>query len=470
MSGTAAGPFHVSFTNPADGFSSSDDAQVSNATLGYFAPGGSGTTPGNPAQAFLVLKVQSSYPDIPYGQPDSGHFFSSFTPLAGNQLTFTPTGGSAVPGTADTTDFSSTDAASDDDGLFDALYSFTVPATTTAGTLSVLPGTASGTEYTGFTGTGSAVPITISSAATVDLTFPSIPVAPAAQKRPAWFGAPLPATGAAAAPASASSTASSASSSGGGFPLWAVVLILVLVAAGVVTWQRLRRRPVAAFTGGGATGPREATGSSTVVIEPDAATDDTAPELVPLAASMPQAAHDPVDASPRSLVLGTLGTQGLKSSDRRIVEELFHYLALHDSHHRSAEQILVALRPDPTPSEDLTRKSIHTYLSELRACVGAAHLPSATVAGGYLFLDVTSDWVDFSNLAAPGRRGQWARSPGTAHRCTGARARRPLRRCPRRRLPLGQRRAPRLDHDEGDRALRRQAGRPPARGWRRARR
>ena len=34
-------PFHLAFTNPADGFSSSDDAQVSSATLSYFAPGSS---------------------------------------------------------------------------------------------------------------------------------------------------------------------------------------------------------------------------------------------------------------------------------------------------------------------------------------------------------------------------------------------------------------------------------------------
>ena len=99
VSGTAAGPFHVSFTNPADGFSSSDDAQVRSATLGYFAQGDTGTTPANPAQAFLVLELQSSYPSVPYGQPNSGHFFSSFSPLPANQVTFTPNGGSAVPAT-----------------------------------------------------------------------------------------------------------------------------------------------------------------------------------------------------------------------------------------------------------------------------------------------------------------------------------------------------------------------------------
>ena len=87
ITGSASGPFHLAFTNPADGFSSSDDAQVSSASLTYFGPGGTfpRTTPGNhnPDTAFLEVALQSSYPSVPYGQPDSGHFFSSFTPLPG---------------------------------------------------------------------------------------------------------------------------------------------------------------------------------------------------------------------------------------------------------------------------------------------------------------------------------------------------------------------------------------------------
>lgn len=401
VTGSAAGPFHVSFTNPADGFSSADDAQVQSATLGYFAPGSSSTTPNNPAQAFLVVELRSSYPSVPYGQPDSGHFFSGFRPLAGSQLSFTPTGGSAVTATADTADFSSTNAASDDDGLFDALYSFAVPATTTGGTLSVLAGTANGTEYTGFTGTGTTVPLTITAPATVGLSFPALPAAPAAQKTPPWVGAPLPASGLAATPAAATGThTASGSSGGGGPPIWAVVLILVLVAGGVVAWQRLRRRPHLAAASASATSAP----SRTDPVEADPDQIVTAPGgafAEPKAVAVPVPEPEPVataPATPRSLVLGPLEAVGLRPSDRRVTEELFHYLALHDSHRRNAEQILVRLRPDPRPDEDLTRKTIHTYLSELRACVGAAHLPNASSAGGYLLLDVTSDWADFCNL------------------------------------------------------------------------
>ncbi len=121
---------------------------------------------------------------------------------------------------------------------------------------------------------------------------------------------------------------------------------------------------------------------------------------MPVAALAPEGGHDPIERVPRSLVLGPTGALGMRrTSDRRIIEELFHYLALHDTHRRSAEQILVALRPDPGPNEDLSRKTIHTYLSELRTCVGAEHLPNAAVAGGYLLEGHSSDWGDFQGLA-----------------------------------------------------------------------
>ena len=183
---TASGPFHLSFTNPTDGFTSTDNAQVSSATLSYFAPGQSLQTPKTPDEAYLILGLQSSYPDIPYGQPNSGHFFSSFNPMAGTELTFTPSGGSAVDGLSNSSVFSSTNAANDDDGLFDAVYFFTVPATTTGGTLTVNTGQQVGDEYTGFTGTGNSTIINLTASATATLSFPGRPERPAgpAERRP----------------------------------------------------------------------------------------------------------------------------------------------------------------------------------------------------------------------------------------------------------------------------------------------
>jgi hypothetical protein len=394
VTGTAAGPFHLSFTNPADGYSSSDDAQVQSATLSYFSPGASPSTPGNPDQALLVVGLQSSYPSVAYGQPGWGHFFSDFTPLAGNRLTFTPSGGSAVTATADTADFSSTAAANDDDGIFDALYAFTVPATTTGGTLAVAAGTATGIEYTGFTGLGAPGPISVTQPATVDLSFPAVPAPPPHQKTPPWVGAALPSTGLSAAAVSSTGSGTSSGSSGVGFPIWVVVLILVLVAAAVVAVQRFHRRPAAETATASAVDKAVAPAQRATTAQRPPSVDEEA-EAVAHAVPVAVAAPEP----PRSLVLGPPGARGMrKDSDRRIIEELFHYLALHDTHRRSAEQILVALRPHPGPSDDLSRKSVHTYLSELRTCVGVEHLPSAAIAGGYLLEGHSSDWEDFQDL------------------------------------------------------------------------
>ena len=106
---------------------------------------------------------------------------------------------SPVDGLSNTSAFVSTNAASDDDGLFDAVYFFTVPATTTGGTLTVNTGQEVGDEYTGFTGTGNSTIINLTASATVTLSFPAVPSPPPAQKKPPWVGAPLPATGLAAA-------------------------------------------------------------------------------------------------------------------------------------------------------------------------------------------------------------------------------------------------------------------------------
>jgi hypothetical protein len=181
-----------------------------------------------------------------------------------------------------------------------------------------------------------------------------------------------------------------------------VVLILLLVGAGVVTWQRLHRRSAAAMANASVVteSPAPVPRGETVQTRPHDVEDAVDPvEGPPVAAPLRDPEVVSVSQAPRSRVLGPPDAVGMKkTSERRIIEELFHYLALHLAHHRSAEQVLVALRPDAGTDDDLTLKTIHTYLSELRACVGAEHLPSATVAGGYLLLEVSSDWADFVNL------------------------------------------------------------------------
>jgi DNA-binding SARP family transcriptional activator len=384
VSGTAAGPFHVNFTNPADGFSSSNDAQVQSATLTYFAPGSSGTMPGNPAQAFLVLDLQSSYPSVPYGRPDWGHFFSAFTPLPGNQFTFTPDGAGAVPATADTADFSSTDAANDDDGLFDAVYSFAVPATTTGGTLSVVPGTASGMEFTGFTGSGTTVPITVTDPATVALSFPAVPPGPAVQKQPPWVDAPLPTTGLAAAGTTTGDPAGSHGSSGGtGIPLWAALLALVFVVVLGVGLDQARRRHRAAV----------ATTAGDVV---------AADASQPVAGPVPDEAAAPSPRDDERFRFDCIGPPRARGwseePESELLREMAGFLALQERA-VTLDDVALALWPIGGTRDAPSRETLHTYMSRLRKALGHDHLPDAIAGRGYRITDVETDWGIFQELA-----------------------------------------------------------------------
>jgi DNA-binding SARP family transcriptional activator len=413
VTGKAASSFNVAFTNSADGFSSSDDAQVSSATLGYFAPGSPAITPDDPNQAFLTVSIQSSYPSVPYGEPDSGHFFSSFTPLPGSRLTFTPTGGTAVAAMADTADFSSTSAAGDDDGIFDALYTFAVPATTTTGTLTVTPGSATGTEYTGFTGSGNAVPIDISAPATVALTFPPVPEPSKAQRKAPWVGSPLPATGLAAAGASGSANGLSAGSPSGGFPIWLAVLIVVLLGAAAVLIQRHRRRstPFAVTVPGGpvsASSEESPPARASTPFPPvaDSATEPVSSVLAVDDQPAPEADEcDTVDDPPSEpvMVFRVLGPPEIVPAEQAAaippgaLTELAFYLALHRHRHLRVGEIQIGLSPLSAKRPERADKTVQNNMSSLRRIIGAGHLPEAGNKG-YLLEGVTTDWDTFVAL------------------------------------------------------------------------
>jgi hypothetical protein len=397
VAGSAAAPFHLTFTNPADGFSSSDDAQVSSATLSEFAPGGS-DTPSDPNQAYLVVGLQSSFPSVPYGQPNSGHFFSTFSPLPGNRLTFTPTGGAAVTGTSSTSAFSSTNAANDDDGIFDALYWFSVPANLTGGTLSMSAGAVTGTEFTGFTG-ANPVPIDVTAPATVPLTFPTVPRLSAVQRTPPWVGAPLPATGVAAA-----SNSTTGSNPGGGskghFPVWEAVLALVVISGiGVLIRQWRHRRAVvaAAVTGPSVEPSTQPPEKAVHPVEPPA---QPIQPVVRPAAPPPEPAQTGSDATLRINLLGPLDLGDLRADGvRRIVVELLVYLACHDHRHLRVGQIQIGFRPVGSGRGEIAEKTLRNYLSELRQWVGAEHLPESSAKEGYLLLDIDVDWATFLSLS-----------------------------------------------------------------------
>jgi hypothetical protein len=98
-------------------------------------------------------------------------------------------------------------------------------------------------------------------------------------------------------------------------------------------------------------------------------------------------------------VMGWRGFVGFNAeSPSPIVEALATYLVCHDGHHLSADQIVLGMWPSGRRRGDVSRKTIHNYLSQLRGWVGAEHLPDAAVAGGYLIEGIDSDWATFQRL------------------------------------------------------------------------
>ncbi|MCU1493242.1 MAG: hypothetical protein JWO62_1006 [Acidimicrobiaceae bacterium] len=382
---TASPTAILATANPADGFHSDVSVSLSSATLGNFAADGSGTTPRANNEAFLVVQMTSNVPDPSYGSPDWGHYLGNFTALSGGRLLLHLPGRPAIPAIESGESASNTPAGGDS-GLLDATYTFTVPADMTTAALTITPGPATGTEFTGFEGNGSTTNLELTSTAQLPVAFaPSS--ATLAQHSPPWVGAPLPATG---SPAS-SSTASSAA---GGLPIWLAVLLVVAFGAALVLGERALRRRRA--------GRGEAAPSTEEPVRANRREPSTKPGQSEVAS--PTDAHEALDGELVVSVLGPVTVSGWRvRPDRRIAEELLCYLALHDERPVSADEILLALWPIESDRKEASRKSLHTYLSGLRQAIGPERLPDASAVGGYRVTGVTTDWGEFRRLVAEAR-------------------------------------------------------------------
>jgi hypothetical protein len=415
LTSSSAASNALSMTNPADGFSGTARVTLGNATLSYFAAADAGVPPISPDQAILSVILTATYPVNLNDATATGHYLGATSPLPASFLSFTPTG--TAPVTATLGESGSTTGQADDDGLFDALYSFVVPASLTSGTLAIGAGSFTGAEFTLYTA-GDNTPVDITAPATVGFAFPTIPVS-TQQKRPPWIDAGLPPT---AAPSGGSSGGTPlTSSSNGGFPIWVAVLILLVAASLVVALQRWRQqrglswsfpwRPESAHVNPAPAAPK----ASNVAPATDIATHlipDTTPapsagtrdiEIGRPVATPPPASPTPTAATSSDLTVNFLGPNEVigwrQVPDRRIIEELLDFLVLHDSRPMTAEQIRLAIWPTGGNHDEVSRKTFLTYLSTLRKCSGAEHLPDAIGAGGYRIKGVASDWGTFQRLA-----------------------------------------------------------------------
>jgi hypothetical protein len=389
LSSSAPASTTLTMTNPSDGFSSTAQVDVQSATLTYFsAPGGGGPVI-FPNQAMLNLIITGKYPVDVNDATVTGHYLGSQSPLPGNLLTFTPAGGAAVTPTLNESGY--TTGQADDDGLFDALYSFVVPASLTTGTLTIGPGSFTGTEFTLYTAEDGNTTINLTAPTSVVIAFPALP-AVAHQTKPPWIGAALPPT---ATPSSSSAAGNPLTTSPGkGFPIWLAILLLVILGAGAVVAQRLFARRRLVSNSGPVVVPMNVTPAPG-----DAAVLTLQAEEQVSSATVPPIPSAPAPSAPMLGVLGPVTFDSYRQTpDRRVIEELLSWLVLHSAHSHNADEIQLALRPTESSRSEVTRKTFHSYLSGLRQCIGAEHLPDATGAAGYRISGIDCDWFVFTRL------------------------------------------------------------------------
>jgi hypothetical protein len=391
VTASAPGPTTLSLANPSDGFASSATVTLQSATLGYFAPSGTLLAP-DPDQAVLSVVLRGDHPDEPNNVTGSGHYLGSEAPLSAAMVSFTPAGAAAAPATL--SNAGSTEGQGNaDDGLFDATYSFVVPAALTSGTLHIASGPFTGAEFTLYTAESGTTTLDVTAPATLSLSFPA-PVAEAVQRKTPWVGQPDPPTASTSA-ASAASNASSSSGHDGALSLWWSLVGLVLVAAVVIVFQRRHSRTATATASPAV--PLAGTADFGRPPDPDSAR--------PLLLSEQDVADD-IEVDDAALADGELGVDflgplrfvGVDLNPRTTLGDLYTYLSCHDRHLQSAEQIGVGMRPNADATSEASRKTIHNNLSLLRQHIGPEHLPDAASAGGYRLVGVRTDRDRFEDL------------------------------------------------------------------------
>lgn len=85
---------------------------------------------------------------------------------------------------------------------------------------------------------------------------------------------------------------------------------------------------------------------------------------------------------------------------RKVLTELACYLALHTGRPVSGEEFRAALAGASETDDEVSAKSLRTYMSELRRCLGPGLLPEARTSGyGFSPGAITiTDWATFQDL------------------------------------------------------------------------
>jgi hypothetical protein len=399
---------------PEEDFTGEEILEVKSVILTEFEPGNPSVHPDDPGEAYLaVVGTDAEDADPPPGYGTGSHFVDGFSGLPPSDLTLTLPGDQVV---------TAAQSGSTTDGLLSGTYYFVVPANVTAATLSVAPGTVSGSVYD--VSTGVSDNITFPQPAVFTVNLPPPPQTPtlstSTSTLPVLHNDPA-----------ARLVSGTQAPVGRDWPLIAwVVVVGVLLGLGVLVSRRFRRRqsgarvrptpfrplvPLEAVPGVGSVSARRTT--PVLALPPgsrppgandqhsvgrSSTTDHPTSDGTPVAQASPAGASR-ASAATRALellVLGPVEVHGWKHRPRRrIVTALLCYLALHPDRPVSADQLLTTLWPLGSSRKEATRASLHTYMSDLRRALPDGMLPDAASSDGYLISGgVPTDWGTFLQL------------------------------------------------------------------------
>ena len=378
--------FEVPVTNHADGVTLSNVLTVASATLDTLNPDGSGVSA--PAgQIYLSLQLTSGPTQVSSSSPTSGHFFSAMTPVPGVAWRYVASSGIKYVATrVNPQDQTSNANSSADDGMVDATYYFTVPLSTRAGTIELLPTRTLGVEYMGFVG-GTSVVLTIGGPTKIPVRFPKN----------------LTVTTTTTVPSDAPARGSSSST------LSVALLVIMLFFIGAFELRRRRRlamrrrmspssppdqRAPTPQPTARAPRPQPATPPSDAVVTraPASAPEPARVEIVPRASEL------------RVDIMGPLSIAPTLTSPSDPVRAIVAYLAMNPDRALTLDEIQNAIWPITSDGVDIKRTVMRNYLSDVRRCIGEDHLPSAAGRAGYQLAKVNTDWDEFQHLEAQAKK------------------------------------------------------------------
>jgi DNA-binding SARP family transcriptional activator len=366
--------FTLRITNPADGVTLPSTVFIKDAGLSttsyvgtsIYAPKG---------EIYLSFSSATSPDQDQYGQANSGHFFSTMTPLAPAAVTFTSAEGRRyVAKESNPVNQTNNPNASSDNGLLDATYWFLVPISTRSGVISIEPATTKGVEFHGFVGQAS-TSLHVDGPISFRVTFPQLTGSVTGSPKPSA----LPPAQTALPPASFTA-------------LNEVLSIVSLMFFGLIFWRirrkfRRRMQYVPVFYPPANAQPPAPSPQPVEVRRP-------APNVAPRATS---------DSQVNELRINVLGSLQIRPSTKGAadpIRSVLAYLALHDDRPQSADEIQTALWPESMKVSSVSQKTFLNYVSRARQTVGAQYLPEAANRVGYQLINTSSDWREFRTLAS----------------------------------------------------------------------